>query len=298
MKHIPVLLNEVIDNLNIKKDGIYVDGTIGGAGHSKVILSKLENGLLYGFDQDTYAIKKANENLEKYSNKLIIHDNFKNMKQRLNELGINKVDGILLDLGLSSFQIDDKTRGFSYMGSNLLDMRMNKKEEIDATYILNNYDINELTNIFKTYGEERNAYKIAREIINNRPINKTDELVNITDKINFKEKGHSAKRVFQALRIEVNDELNVLKEVLEDSLSLLNKDGRIVVISFHSLEDRIVKQFFNKHSKHNLPKSIDIRFLDKPPLSLITKKGLMPSPLEIENNPRSKSAILRCASKN
>ena len=298
MKHIPVLLNETIKALKIKKDGIYVDGTLGGGSHSKEILKNLDNGFLYGFDQDQYAINTANKNLKEFNHKLIIHDNFKNMKKRLNELKITKVDGILLDLGLSSFQIDDKDRGFSYLGNHLLDMRMNKDQQIDAKYILNNYEINELTKIFKIYGEEKNAYKIAREIIKNRPITHTEDLVEITDKINYKVKGHSAKRVFQALRIEVNDELNVLKDVLKDSLDLLNKGGRIVVISFHSLEDRIVKHFFKKNSEHNLPITIDVRNLPKPPLSLITKKGITPSSNELKENPRSRSAILRVAQKN
>jgi|SRR5690625_1439320 len=298
MKHITVLLEESIEQLNIKPNGVYVDATLGGAGHSKHILEKLNTGHLYAFDQDMYAINKASETLSNYPNKTIIHSNFTNLEKELTNRGVNKIDGILLDLGMSSFQIDDETRGFTYLKDTKLDMRMDQSQTLTAKEIVNTYERDELANILYQYGDEENSFKIADEIIKNRPLETTFDLVNICDKVNFRRKGHSAKKVFQALRIEVNDELKVLEEVLKQSLNMLNDDGRIVVITFHSLEDRIVKHFFKKYSTRNIPKNIIIFDDKKPPLTIVNRKPILPSETEIKNNSRSRSAKLRVAKKN
>src|SRR5690554_7905066 len=247
MKHISVLLNESIKGLNIKPDGIYVDATLGGGGHSLEILKKLTTGHLYAFDQDDFAIEKAEERLKDFEQKTLIKSNFAMMKEKLNALGVEKVDGILFDLGLSSFQIDDASRGFSYLQNNMLDMRMNKDATLSAKEIVNTYDRQKLTDIFRMYGEENNAWKIAGMIIERRPIETMYELVEITDIANKGMKGHSAKRVFQALRIEVNKELDVLEKALNSALKLLNIGGRLSIITFQSLEDRMVKQFYKVH---------------------------------------------------
>lgn len=298
MKHITVLLNETIDYLNIKKDGIYVDATLGGGGHSKLILENLDKGHLYAFDQDLFAIGKAEEYLSEYSNKTIIHDNFANVKARLNAIGIDKIDGIIMDLGMSSFQIDDELRGFSYLANAKLDMRMNQQQDLTAADIVNNYSKEDLVNILFKYGDEQNSFKIADEIIKTRPINYTNELVAICDKVNFKRRGHSAKKVFQALRIEVNQELKALETLLEDLIDLLNKDGIIAAITFHSLEDRIVKHFFKDKSEVRLPKGLPIIDLPEMPLKVITRKPVYPTDSEINENSRSKSAKLRVAMRN
>lgn len=298
MKHITVLLNESIEKLNIKEDGIYVDATLGGAGHSELILKKIPKGHLYAFDQDIYAINKASKKLSNYNNKTIIHSNFLNLKKELNNRGVTKIDGILLDLGMSSFQIDDETRGFTYLKDTELDMRMDQTQSLTAKEVVNTYDKQELANVLYHYGDEENSFKIADEIIKNRPLETTFDLVNICDKVNYQRKGHSAKKVFQALRIEVNDELKVLEEVLKQSLELLNEEGRIAVITFHSLEDRIVKHFFKKYSTLNTPKNIIIFDDKKPPLSLVNRRPILPSKEELEFNSRSRSAKLRVAKKN
>lgn len=298
MKHVTVLLNEAINELNIKDNGIYVDGTLGGAGHSSLILENLAKGHLYAFDQDLYAINVANEKLSKYSNKTIIHSNFAKLKNELNSRGVTKIDGILLDLGMSSFQIDDEERGFSYLKDAKLDMRMNQEQEKTAEYIVNNYTKDELVKIFFTYGDEENSFKIVNQIIKNRPITNTLELVEICDRINYKRKGHSAKKVFQALRIEVNDEMKVLEKVLEDSLELLNEGGRMVIITFHSLEDRIVKHFFKENSFINVPKNLPLINVPLPKLNLVTRKPIYPTDEEMNENSRSKSAKMRVAEKN
>ena len=295
MEHVTVLLNEAIEYLNIKKNGIYVDGTLGGAGHSKKILEHLENGFLYAFDQDDYAIKYAETVLHGFDNYTIIKSNFRHLKSRLNHEGVTKIDGLLLDLGMSSFQIDDPTRGFTYLKDAKLDMRMDQSQILTAEEIVNTYDKDELAKIFYIYGEEKNSYKIAQRIIDQRPLKTTSDLVKITDQVNYKEKGHSAKRVFQALRIAVNHELGVLEEVLTQAVEMLNPGGRIVIITFHSLEDRIVKHFFKLESTSQLPKNLPVLMDDHVKLKLITKKPIYPSDEEIQENSRSKSAKMRVA---
>ncbi|AUD65300.1 16S rRNA (cytosine(1402)-N(4))-methyltransferase [Tenericutes bacterium MZ-XQ] len=295
MKHVTVLLNEAIEYLNIKKNGVYVDGTLGGAGHSKKILEHLENGFLYAFDQDDYAINYAKTVLQGFENYKIIKSNFRYLKTKLNHEGVTKIDGLLLDLGMSSFQIDDNTRGFTYLKEAQLDMRMDQSQSLTAEEIVNTYDKDELAKIFYIYGEEKNSYKIAQRIIDQRPLKTTSDLVKITDQVNFKEKGHSAKRVFQALRIAVNHELGVLEEVLTQAVEMLNPGGRIVIITFHSLEDRIVKHFFKTESTSQLPKNLPVMMDDHVKLKLITKKPIYPSDEEIKNNSRSKSAKMRVA---
>ncbi|MBU1141442.1 MAG: 16S rRNA (cytosine(1402)-N(4))-methyltransferase RsmH [Firmicutes bacterium] len=297
MKHETVLLNEAIQYLNIKHDGIYVDGTLGGAGHSKLILDHLPDGFLYAFDQDEYAINYAKEVLKGYSNYKIIKSNFRYLKQKLEEEKIQGIDGLLLDLGLSSFQIDDENRGFTYLKDTILDMRMDQEQSLTAQTILNTYSLDDLARIFFAYGEERNSFKIARKIIKKRPLVTTMDLVKITDQVNYKEKGHSAKRVFQALRIAVNDELTVLEDVLKDAIDLLNPDGRLVVITFHSLEDRIVKHFFKEESQTFIPKNLPIMNYDSSKMEVLTKKPVYPTDDEYQRNPRSKSAKLRAARK-
>lgn len=294
MKHTTVLLDETIEALNIKKDGIYVDLTLGLGGHSEVVLKKLSGGFLYTFDQDLNAINLAKERLSKYKNVKIFHDNFKNVKKVLNDEGIYEVDGIIMDLGMSSYQIDDLERGFSYLHDAPLDMRMDDTKELTAEVVLNTYSKEQLETIFKLYGEEPNSAKIAAEIVNSRPLKTSYDLVKITDKYKLR-KGHSAKRIFQALRIYINNEINVLKMTLPDALSMLRKDGVIAVITFHSLEDKIVKETFKTLCEEpylkvpTLPKEMPFRYY---------KKKITPSKDEINNNPRSKSAILRAIIKN
>lgn len=297
MKHVTVLKDEAIHYLNIKKNGIYVDATLGGAGHSLAILEKLKDGFLYAFDQDLFAIEKAKERLSGFTNFLIIDQNFANIKHALARHGVTKVDGILMDLGMSSFQIDDATRGFSYMNNHDLDMRMDNREGLTAQHILNTYSLEKLTEILEVYGEEKNAYKIARKIIAERPLLEARSLVKICDQINYKEKGHSAKKVFQALRIEVNQELTVLKTLLEDGFELLNEEGTMVCLTFHSLEDRIVKHFFKHLTTVSLPKNLPIKEIETPAV-LLTKKPIYPSLEEMNENSRSKSAKLRAIKKN
>lgn len=300
--HYSVMLKEVIENLNIKNDGIYVDGTIGLAGHSSEILKKISNGHLYGFDQDDFAVEKSTEKLSKISNNFtIIRDNFENIKDRLEELGIEKVDGILLDLGVSSPQIDDGQRGFSFMKDALLDMRMDNRNKLTAKCIVNNYSEQELINIFYTFGEEDFSKPIAKNIVEKRKIKEiktTFELVKIIEESVPKKyfiKNHPERKIFQALRIEVNRELNVLNSVLPDAISLLKTGGRLCVITFHSLEDRIVKQTFKKYSEVNdLVKGLPIIPDEyKPLIKLVNTKPILASEEELEENSRSKSAKLR-----
>ena len=303
-EHVSVLLNEAIDALNIKKDGIYVDLSLGRGGHSSKILEKLTTGKLYCFDQDKEAIEQSRPRLEKISSNFeIIKSNFRNFKEELEKRGISKVDGILMDLGVSSPQFDNEERGFSYKGSARLDMRMDQEQSLDAYEVINNYSLNELCRIFREYGEDKYYYQIARKIVQNRidsPIETTDQLVDIIKSCKpqkeLMKKGHPAKQIFQAIRIEVNDELGALKEALQKAIDIIDKNGRIVVISFHSLEDRIVKNMFNSVAKvqgdrlnlYTLPDEIE-----KPKYELVNNKIIVPSEKEMEVNSRSKSAKMR-----
>lgn len=304
-KHIPVLLEEVLENLNIRDGLTYVDMTLGGAGHSSEILKRIPNGHLYGFDQDEFAINIANEKLADFSNYTIIKDNFINAKERLNEIGINEVDGILFDIGVSSFQFDIPDRGFSYKFDSELDMRMNQSDPLTAKVIVNTYSYHELIKILFQYGEESFSKSIARNIIKAReekPINTTFELVEIIknslpQKV-LRKKGHPAKKTFQALRIAVNDELNRFSKALEDAIELLAPKGRIAVITFHSLEDRICKQIFKKHSTVVVPEGVPIIVDEIPTLKLINKKVIISKPSELEYNNRAHSAKLRIVEKN
>lgn len=300
--HFSVMKQECIENLNIKDNGIYVDGTIGLAGHSSEILKRIPSGFLYGFDQDDFAVSKSNEKLSVIgTNYKIIRDNFVNMKKVLNDLGVEKVDGILLDLGVSSPQIDNGERGFSFMKDAVLDMRMDTRNKLTAKKIVNEYSFNDLTNIFYSFGEEKFSKVIANNIVKYREkkeIETTLELVGIIEssvpKKYFVTK-HPERQIFQALRIEVNSELNVLNECLPDAINLLNKGGRLCVITFHSLEDRIVKKIFKKYSEiDEVVKGMPIIPDEyKPLIKIINNKPILASDEEIVKNSRSKSAKLR-----
>ena len=302
-KHIPVLLNECINGLNIKPDGIYVDGTLGGAGHSIEILKKLdkEKGILIGIDRDEEALNAAKVKLKDFNNVKYIHSNHDNIKKILADLNIEKVDGILLDLGVSSYQLDEKDRGFSYIGSNDLDMRMDKTQRLTAKEVINSYKEEHLANIIYEYGEERFSRNIAKNICIERgkkEIETTDELVKIIEKsiprLNPKE-GHPAKRTFQAIRIEVNNEIKPLEKTILDSIDVLNSSGRLCVISFHSIEDRAVKNAFNKaRGQCSCPKDIPYCVCGAKKVGkVITKKPIIASMEEQNSNSRSKSAKLR-----
>ena len=295
--HISVLLNECIEYLNIKDDSIIVDCTLGYGGHSSEVLKRLKNGTLYSFDQDMDAIKYSEDRLSKISNNYkIINSNFKYIKSKLNELGVNKVDGILYDLGVSSPQLDESDRGFSFHKDATLDMRMNQEQDFSAYDVVNNYSYEELVRIFREYGEEKYAPGIAKGIIKNRPINTTLELVdvirnNVPQK--YSREKHPARKIFQAIRIEVNDELNVFEKSLKDALSLLNVGGRICVITFHSLEDKICKKVFKDATYINPEfKSMPIIPDEYLPDYKIVKV-IEPKKEEINNNPRARSAKLR-----
>lgn len=300
--HYSVLLNESIEGLNIKPDGIYVDATLGYAGHSSKILEKLTTGHLYGFDQDAKAIEYSFKKLDSIShdNFTIIKSNFISLKEELNSRGIEKVDGILFDLGFSSPQIDDPSRGFSFMKDAPLDMRMNQDQNKSANDVVNKYKEDELTNIFFKYAEEKYSRSIAKGIVKARPINTTMELVDVIKKnvpTSYFIKKHPEREIFQAIRIEVNKELDVLQDVLPDAIEMLNKGGRLCVITFHSLEDRIVKQQFKKDSQVNSLvsglKEDEIPDEFKPKLKIINKKPIEASEKELKENSRSKSAKLR-----
>jgi len=305
MEHISVLLKESIDGLNIKESGIYVDCTLGFAGHSKEILKRITRGCLFAFDQDIVAVEASTKKLKEIgSNFKIFNTNFVNLKQSLEEENITGVDGILFDLGVSSPQLDVDERGFSYHNDARLDMRMNRTNKLSAYEVVNNYSQEELTNIFFKYGEEEYSRSIAKKIVEKRQeksIETTLELVEIIKEAvpeKRKRKSHPAKKVFQAIRIEVNNELEVFTNALKDAIELLNPGGRICVITFHSLEDRICKQIFKEYSKiddkvKGLPVIPD-EF--KPKLKLISK-AIEPSNSEVESNNRSRSAKLRIAEK-
>ena len=301
-KHIPVLLNETIENLKIKPEGIYVDGTLGGAGHSFYIASKLsEKGKLIGIDRDNEALNAAKQKLADFKNVKYVNDNHDNIKSILNSLGIEKVDGILLDLGVSSYQLDEKDRGFSYMQDAKLDMRMDKNQELTAEYVINNYTEEELARIIYEYGEEKFSRKIARNICEYRKLEKIDttgKLVSIIEKSvpRFgKNQGHPAKRTFQAIRIEVNNEIEPLYNTIINSIDCLKSGGRLCVITFHSLEDRAVKNAFVKaEGVCTCPKELPYCVCNKEEKGKnITKKPILPTEVEMENNSRSRSAKLR-----
>lgn len=298
-KHIPVLLNETIDSLNIKEDGIYVDCTLGGAGHSSEILKRLTTGHLYAFDQDKMIVEKSSKRLAEISNNFtIIQDNFVNIKSCLESLGVTKVDGILYDLGVSSFQLDIPERGFSYQHDAPLDMRMDQTKEFSAYDVVNMYSENELRKVLLEYGEEKFAGLIVKKIIKSRPIETTYQLVEVIKSalpaaILRKEK-HPAKKTFQAIRIEVNKELIVFRKSLMDAFDLLNLNGRISVITFHSLEDRICKHMFKEKCSLDLPPDLPIipegYTID---FQLVNKKAIIASQEELAINNRSHSAKLR-----
>lgn len=301
-KHKSVLLNEVIDNLNIKEDGIYVDGTLGGAGHSTEILKRLSNGTLIGIDRDMDAIRESANKLEQYeknNNVILIHGNHENIPNILDSLSIDKVDGVLLDLGMSSYQIDNGKRGFSYINEGPLDMRMDESQELTAKKIVNEYSKEELVEIFKKYGEERFADKIANAIIKKREekeISTTQELVDIIDRVKpFSKKGHKAKQVFQALRIEVNSEIKNLTDSIIEIIKRINKGGRLTIITFHSLEDKAVKEAYKKAEGECIcPPNFPICVCNPIKLGkIVNKKAILPSKEEQEENSRSRSAKLR-----
>ena len=302
MKHYSVLLSESIEGLNIKQDGIYIDATLGYGGHSSEILKRIPKGHLYSFDQDKEAIEYSQERLSKIGgNFTIIHSNFVNMVEELSELGITKVDGIVFDLGLSSPQIDEKERGFSFMSDAPLDMRMNKEESTTAKDIVNDYSLEKLTEVFYSYGEEKMSRQIAKRIIDYRKdkrIETTKELVSIISSAvgaKYFNNNHPERNIFQAIRIEVNKELETLQTILPKAINLLNPKGRMSVITFHSLEDRIVKKEFKKYSEVNeLVKGLpEIPDEYKPLIKLVNKKPITPSDKELRENSRSKSAKLR-----
>ena len=310
-QHETVLLEEAVEGLDIKPNGIYVDCTLGGAGHSLRILESLDKeGHLYTFDQDDFAIEQAKITLKQGIEKgqvTLIKDNFRNLKENLAKLGIKKVDGVLYDLGVSSPQLDQGERGFSYNYDASLDMRMNQNQQLTAYEIVNHWEYNDLVRIFFQYGEEKFSKQIARRIEQYRetkPIETTFELVDLIKEAipapARRTGGHPAKRTFQAIRIAVNDELNAVSESIEQAIQLINVDGRISVITFHSLEDRIVKQLFKKYSTvEEPPKNLPIlpSEIQKAPLKLVNRKVILPSKEEVEQNKRSRSAKLRIVKK-
>ena len=301
-EHKPVLLQECIEGLQIKPNGIYVDGTMGGAGHSIEIIKRLsDDGLLIGIDRDEEALKASKERLAEYKNATYVHDNHDNIKEILQKLEINQVDGILLDLGVSSYQLDERNRGFSYLGENELDMRMDKSQDLTAKRVVNDYPEKELANIIYEYGEERFSRQIAKNICNYRKektINTTKELVDIIEKSIPKSKqndGHPAKRTFQAIRIEVNNEIKPLYTTVKDCIDCLKPQGRLCIITFHSLEDRAVKNaYIEAKGKCTCPSDLPYCVCGAKTLGkIITKKPIIATKEEQEENSRSKSAKLR-----
>ena len=303
--HYSVLLDETIELLDINPNGIYVDGTLGGAGHSLEIVKRLDKGRLIGIDQDEDAIKAAKARLEGHEDKVtIVKSNYENMPKVLEDLGIHKVNGIVLDLGVSSFQLDEKDRGFSYMSSDsLLDMRMDKEGKLTACDIVNDYSYEELVRILRVYGEERFAPNISKNICKARESKKittTGELNQIIEesipKKNRLKGGHPSKRTFQALRIEVNRELEVLEKSIGSMIDMLDENGRICIITFHSLEDRIVKNIFRENENPCIcPKEFPVCACGRVSKGeVVTRKPILPSDLEISENSRSRSAKLRC----
>lgn len=304
-EHIPVLLNECIEGLNIKENGIYVDGTLGGAGHSFEIATNLKNtGTLIGIDRDEEAIKKAKDTLKDFKNVIYVQDNHDNIKEILERLNIEKVDGILLDLGVSSYQIDEETRGFSYIKNSPLDMRMDKTQKLTAKEVVNTYSEQSLADIIYKYGEEKFSKQIARRICEYRKtkeIETTTELVQIIEKCVPKQnQGHPAKRTFQAIRIEVNNEIEPLYNTVINAIDSLKSGGRLCIITFHSLEDRAVKDAY-KDSVGKCTCPPDLPYCvcgNKSKGKIITKKPILPTEEEMKINSRSKSAKLRIFEKN
>ena len=298
-KHLPVMLYEVIDGLNINPDGIYVDGTLGGAGHSKRIIEKLsDKGLLIGIDRDEEALKAAEKNLEGYTNFKLIHDNHDNIPKILDSLGIEKVDGILLDLGVSSYQLDEKERGFSYLGDNELDMRMDKTQKFSAFDVVNKYPEEKLADVIYEYGEEKFSRQIAKNIVIARkeePIRTTKQLVDIIERSRpYSKDGHPAKRTFQAIRIEVNNEIKPLYDTTMNCIKRLKDGGRLAIITFHSLEDAAVKHAFQDAlGKCTCPPGLPCVCGAKALGVLVNRKPIEATEEELQNNSRSKSAKLR-----
>lgn len=306
--HKPIMLDEVIEGLKIKPDGIYVDGTLGGAGHSVEIVKRLSTGgILIGIDQDTEALEKASEVLSNYKdNTILVHNNYENIDTVLEDLGIEKVDGILLDIGVSSYQLDNEDRGFSFHKDAELDMRMDRTSKISAKEIVNDYSEEDLERIIWKYGEEKWAKRIAKFIVAEReiePIETTNDLVEVIKKAIPKkvrmEGGHPARQTFQGIRIEVNRELEVLETVIAKSMKLLKPGGRLAIITFHSLEDRIVKEEFIELQKNCVcPSEFPICICDKvQEIKIITRKPIISDEDELEYNPRARSAKLRIAEK-
>lgn len=304
--HISVLKDEVINNLNLKEDSIIVDATLGYGGHSSSILERIKKGFLFAFDQDSEAIEYSTEFLKKFgTNFTIIKSNFANMKEELEKLGVSEVDGVIFDLGVSSPQLDTDTRGFSYHKDARLDMRMNKDNELDAYYVVNNYSKEELINIFYKYGESKYSKSIASNIVKYRsekPILTTLELAEVIKSSvpeSVRRKKHPARQIFQAIRIEVNHELDVIEPALEAACSLLKVGGRLEVITFHSLEDKIVKKFFKE--KCDVPETVrglpNVPDSYLPDFKLVYRKAIKPSSDEIERNSRSRSSKLRIIEK-
>lgn len=302
-KHKSVLLNECIEGLNIKKEGIYVDGTLGGGGHSYEILRKLSpNGRLIGIDRDKDALNAASKKLNEFNNFTTVHDNHANILEILKNLGIQGVDGILLDLGVSSYQLDEASRGFSYMNDAPLDMRMNREDKISAYEVVNNYSEEKLSRIFFDYGEERYSKSIAKKICKVREENKISTTLELVEVIKsampssaLNEKQHPAKRVFQAIRIEVNEELTKLKQAVEDSIKALNNSGRLAIITFHSLEDKIVKHTYeDMQGRCTCPKDFPVCVCNYISYGrIVNKKPIISNEEELKENPRARSAKLR-----
>lgn len=304
MKHVSVLLHETVDSLDIKPEGIYVDGTLGRAGHAKYLISKLTTGHLYAFDKDEQALEESRQNLSDCLDKVtMIHADFSSMQEELHARGIEHVDGIMMDLGVSSPQFDDSARGFSYRFDARLDMRMNQEQELDAEKVVNTYSEAELIRILREYGEERYATSIAKNIVKRRKeseIHTTFELVDVIKASyparELRKKGHPAKQTFQAIRIEVNNELGALKTGLEEALDLLNVDGRCAIITFHSLEDRIVKNIFKEYSsapfvEPRIP--LKAEQMEQASFQLVNRKPILATQEELDENHRSHSAKLR-----
>ena len=306
-RHVSVLYEETLNLLNLRDNGVWVDGTLGGGGHASGILSRTKSGMLIGIDQDESAIKAASERLKEFGDRTVfVNRNFSDIREILSERNIDGIDGAVLDLGVSSYQLDNAERGFSYMQNSRLDMRMNQHSDLDAYKIVNEYTEDKLKQIFFDYGEEKWSKRIAEFIVDkrkSRPIETTFELVDVikaaVPKGAREENSHPAKRVFQAIRIETNGELSILRQAILDFIDALNPGGRLAVITFHSLEDRIVKQTMKEQSMGcTCPKDFPICVCHKKPtVKVITNKPILPSKEETEENSRAKSAKLRAAEK-